>query len=260
MARNAKSIRSAAGPDPLSTDEATRFESLDAIVVRTVPRFLEMAEALAEISERRLWRQNFDSFRTYLQERGLSRSRFYELRDTGIVLRALGGVESVRLADNSLPSASAIEPLATIAKETPEQVRPVFDEATRRASDLGESQPSASIVREVVRERVAPHPVPKPTSRVVPQRRVIAPVDDAYETDGEGRSVPRAEPVVARPSALPVDPPSPGWQRFLDFAAYCDDKLPAALGQLAVREHGQDRLYRLREFIDAAADEALRLT
>lgn len=63
-----------------STTEQEDFARLDAVVRRGLGTFIEVGKALAEISSRKLYRENYETFAAYLaHEHSLSTSRGYQL-------------------------------------------------------------------------------------------------------------------------------------------------------------------------------------
>lgn len=64
----------------ITTTEQQDFARLDDVVRRGLATFVEVGQALAEISSRKLYREHHATFAAYLQhEHGLSRSRGYQL-------------------------------------------------------------------------------------------------------------------------------------------------------------------------------------
>lgn len=99
----------------LTPIEQSDFGALDEVVVKFRQAFLDVACALREILERRLYREDFPTFEAYCSSRGISRQHGYRL---AAAHETLAAIQECNPAGDSEP--------ATIPVPTSErQVRPL---------------------------------------------------------------------------------------------------------------------------------------
>lgn len=149
-------------PPPLETTRS--LADLEQIVERGLTTFVDVGRALAEISERKLYReQGFSTFEEYCAKRwGWSRETAYKY------IRATDAAENVYASTQTTPSLGQARELASLP---PDQQREV-------AENIDFSKATVRDVREAVRERQqaasAPEPVKKPRSERVAEIRDLA--------------------------------------------------------------------------------------
>jgi hypothetical protein len=74
----------------LTTSERHDLEALEDVVQRGLATFIEVGKALAEIRDRRLYRQTHGTFEEYCHDKWLlSRTRAYRLIDAAAVAEAV---------------------------------------------------------------------------------------------------------------------------------------------------------------------------
>src|SRR5438876_12047463 len=87
-------------PEKLNEEEGKRLAKLENMMVLGMERFLAVGEALLEIKENRLYRENYRSFRAYCEGRwNMSVRRGYQLVDVGEVVRSIPSVQSCCTTD-----------------------------------------------------------------------------------------------------------------------------------------------------------------
>ncbi len=70
----------------LALQERTRLDELEAVIERGLTTFVEVGRALSEVRDSRLYRERFDTFESYCDQRwSLSRPRAYQLIDAAHV-------------------------------------------------------------------------------------------------------------------------------------------------------------------------------
>lgn len=112
--------------DALSPRESTRLEKCEAIIENGLRTFVEVGNALLEIRDSRLYRQDFDTFGDYCRKRWQTERRHaYRLINAARVFR------NVSPGTQNLPtSEKQIRPLTSLE---PEQQREAWDEAVKNA-------------------------------------------------------------------------------------------------------------------------------
>jgi hypothetical protein len=158
------------GTTPLELEEASRLTELEAIVDRGRQTFVEVGQALAEIRDRRLYRETHPSFEGYLAARwDLSKPYASQL---------ITASETVALATaNGLPTPSSERVARELAllREEPDRLH----EAWAGTVEQHGQKPTAAQTREVVRGRI-----PLPTNESVVRRLAATAQHDeqrAYE-------------------------------------------------------------------------------
>lgn len=161
-------------PAELSAIEQGRLRECETRIERGIAVFVDVGNALLEIRDSRLYRQNFPTFEAYCRERwGLSRPRAYQL------------LEAAEVVNN-------VSTIVDIAPATESQARPL----TRLEPE---------VQREVWQELVESTPVERITAKVVEeQAKAAEPLNEAVKTIKEEL---KAEP-PAQQSILP-EPPAP---------------------------------------------------
>jgi hypothetical protein len=107
---------------PLTAQEKVRFTELEAVVERNLETFLSVGRALAEIRNKRLYRQQFGTFEDYCVKRwGFSGSRGLDLvRSASVAEVLLAGPAAPQTGDAPLPldlSADVLRPLQRLEPE-----------------------------------------------------------------------------------------------------------------------------------------------
>ena len=181
------------GSAPLSPSEQERLRELSLVVERGLGAFLEVAWALFEIRDARLYRESHSTFERFVRERfGLGRSTAYGLMD------------AARVAANVSPeghdlSLSQLRVLAPLEPATQRKLAPVISELTvadaRRVIRAWRAQQ-----RREWAERETP-PLPEGTFRTI-----VADPPLAYKVDyGDGLAADRYKTMsLEELAALPV--------------------------------------------------------
>jgi hypothetical protein len=127
----------------LSPGESVRLHACETIVEKGLQTFVEVGNALLEIREARLYRQDFATFEDYCRERWeMSYRRSKQLMDAATV------VSNLNNCSDCLPThESQIRPLA---KLEPEQQREAWQTATRLSP-----KPTAELITKIVEKAVA---------------------------------------------------------------------------------------------------------
>lgn len=114
--------------------EVRTLADLEAVIERGVQTFVEVGEALREISERRLYReQGFSTFEEYCRKRwGWQRRHGYEL------MQAAEVVSNVRSNAQSLPSLTQAVQLAPLTPTEQREVAAKTDFSTKTVAELRE--------------------------------------------------------------------------------------------------------------------------
>lgn len=135
----------------LSQVETARLAELEPIIERGLASFVEVGNALIEISDSRLYRATHSTFKQYCEDRWkMTAARAYQLCDAAEVIKSLPVekstmVDSERMARElvKVPAAKRVEVLETVqakaksngnkvtAKAIKEQAAPMFNAAAR---------------------------------------------------------------------------------------------------------------------------------
>jgi hypothetical protein len=132
----------------LTAGERLDLAALEIVVREGLATFIEVGQALAEIRDRRLYRQTHGTFEEYCHEKWLlSRTRAYQLMDAAVV--------STVVDNAGLPSPANEAQSRELAplKDDEAEVVAVWREATAEAEELGTSL-TAKVVRNAVRKRL----------------------------------------------------------------------------------------------------------
>lgn len=170
--------------------ESRSLDELESVIERGVHTFVEVGEALLEIRDRRLYRnQGFATFEDYCQKRwGWSRARGYQLIDAAKVAENLSTV-----VDTPLNERQARE----LAQLPPEQQREAWTIAVTQSAN---GQPTAREVAEVVnksffdviRERIATRrkeaEEDQPTPRTASEKRELRELREQMKLNTEHNS------------------------------------------------------------------------
>jgi hypothetical protein len=135
------------GTIPLTAQEKVRFTELEAIVETHLETFLSVGRALAEIRNKRLYRQQFGTFEDYCVKRwGFSGARGLDLvRSASVAESLLAGPAAPQNGDAPLPpdlSADTLRPLQRLDS-------PLQSAVWRLASQVG--KPTHHVVAKIVR-------------------------------------------------------------------------------------------------------------
>jgi hypothetical protein len=132
---------------PLTAQEKVRFTELEAIVETHLETFLNVGRALAEIRNKRLYRQQHATFEDYCRHRwGFSGSRGLDLvRSASVAENLLTGPAAPETGDSPLPvdlSPDALRPLQRLQPE-------LANSCWRLACRVG--KPTSHLVGKIVR-------------------------------------------------------------------------------------------------------------
>lgn len=170
--------------DPLTDDEYADFERCETTIEKGRQTFLEVGAALAEIKERRLYRQYHPSFDAYCREQWeMGKSQAYRLIDAAEIVTEL---ETSPIGDTPLPKTESqarelskvpAEDRAAVMREASEDgpaTAPKIKEVVEKRTDT----PAKG--REVRTETVETEPLP-PSKRSVIEERVAEKAHRAAE-------------------------------------------------------------------------------
>lgn len=123
-----------------------RLTDLEAVIERGIGTFVEVGNALREIRNDGLYKQQgYSKFDDYCRERwGWSRQHGYRLMDAAAVAALVSPM-------GDTPNERQVRELMPL-KDAPEAVREVMAEANDRTN----GQPTAAVIREIVQDRVRP--------------------------------------------------------------------------------------------------------
>src|SRR6516164_8553335 len=132
---------------PLTTVERARLAELESVVKRTLDGFLECGKALAEIRNKRLYRQQFGTFEDYCIKRwGFGGSHGLDLvRSAEVAERLLAGPAAPEAGDSPLPPDLSPATLRPLQKLDP----PLQSAVWRLASRVG--KPTHHVVAKIAR-------------------------------------------------------------------------------------------------------------
>jgi len=129
----------------LSPKESTRLEKCEAVIERGLQTFVEVGNALLEIRNSRLYRQEFDTFEDYCRERWqMSYRRAAQLMDAAEIVSNLNNCSETPTHE------SQVRPLT---KLEPEEQREAWNEAVK---DSPNGKPTAKDVEAAVDRFKAP--------------------------------------------------------------------------------------------------------
>lgn len=139
----------------MSGEISVRLESCEAVIERGMQTFMEVGQALAEIRDSRLYREQFETFEDYCHQRwGLSRSRAYQMIDASDIAHAMSTIVDTPLPTNEgqARELSGLEPESAA-------------EVMREAREQTGGRVTASAIREA-RNEIAPKPKPPITDLI----------------------------------------------------------------------------------------------
>lgn len=141
----------------LAVREKELLDSCERKIERGLATFVEVGRALAEIRDRRLYRETHGTFEAYCEERwNLSRPRAYELISAADVVSGM--------PDNEVPPPSNPRQANELAR-VPESKR---TDVWREANERTNGKPTAAAIREVWEERQPSTDLPPPVAQPDP--------------------------------------------------------------------------------------------
>jgi hypothetical protein len=127
---------------PLSVNEERRFQECEKIITDGLNTFMEVGQALTEIRNRRLYREDFKTFEAYAHQKwGIKRQRAYELMGASEVTRNLSEISDILPAKESHA--------ASLLKLSPEDQRKTWQEIIEESGDNILSLTASQIKRKV---------------------------------------------------------------------------------------------------------------
>lgn len=150
---------------PLDTTEAEHLADCETIIAAGLASFVEVGEALADVRDRRLYRQTHGTFEDYCVERwGLSRNRAYRLIEGAEVAAVLP-------IGNTLPANEAqARPLAPL-RDDPEALASAWQAANEAAEAKGKAVTAADVTAAVKAQQPEPNPTDEPVSPMEAAKR-----------------------------------------------------------------------------------------
>lgn len=123
----------------LTTIEVNRLESLETTIQRGIKSFIEVGAALSEISEKRLYRAQYETFEEYCQQRwDFTAARGRQL---------MSAVEAIASLPDDLPRPARASQAQELAKVSPELRGDVWRDALETA-EVEERDVTAADIRE----------------------------------------------------------------------------------------------------------------
>lgn len=123
------------------SEVAARRDELEAVIERGLQTFVEVGNAIREIRDSRLYKDEYGTFEEYCRERwGWARSRAYQM----IEAADTAGIVSTTV---DIPSERHARELAPLAKDDPEAARELWSELSEN------DQLTAAEIRQAVKER-----------------------------------------------------------------------------------------------------------
>jgi hypothetical protein len=194
---------------PLSADESADFARHEAAIEKGLGTFIEVGNALLDISERRLYRVAYKEFESYCRERwNFTRARAYQLIEAARINENLSTRVDKPDSDVSMPtSEKQVRPLAGLP---PEKQREAWSQASS-ASKNGKPTPQdvkraadkvsgrADRKAEPSKPKSAPKTTPKPDPKAV---------DAVLEEEDEERGSIHGESNGVGPKAAPEPTPA----------------------------------------------------
>jgi hypothetical protein len=151
--------------ETLTADEAVRSEQLEQVVYEHVGSFIEAGNALAEIKDRKLWRNRATSFANfvayYWPEIGASQA--YRLMAASAIVAELADTDSPT-GETPLPTKERVARALTKLKNTDKR-QAAWAEAVARSDG---AEPTAAVVEEVVAEALAAEKAKAPKKSAPP--------------------------------------------------------------------------------------------
>jgi protein gp37/ribosomal protein L12E/L44/L45/RPP1/RPP2 len=127
--------------DTLTTSERARFDELEAVIQDGLDAFIEVGNALAEVKEERLWREDYDSWNDYTQER-------WELAGSTAYQRIHAAQTNGRLKEADVKPPSSTRANYEL-RDVPDADLP---EALERARKIGNGNATASAAKQAAEE------------------------------------------------------------------------------------------------------------
>lgn len=156
----------------LTPDEVRRLDELEQVVETGLTVFMKVGNALLEIRDSRLYRQQFPTFEAYCRERwGLSRPRAYQLLEAAAVVGNLNCLPMVdTISERQARPLTRLEPEVQrevwkeVLAETPHEeiTAKVVEEKAKAAEPLNE------VVKQVKKE-LKPDPPPPVQQPIIPE-------------------------------------------------------------------------------------------
>jgi hypothetical protein len=127
---------------PLTKHEEHRLVECEQIIIDGLNTFMEVGQALMEIRNRRLYRQEYKTFEAYAHQRwGIKRQRAYELMGASEVTRNLSEISDILPAKESHA--------ASLLKLSPAEQRGIWQEIIEEAGDDVHKLTASQIKRKV---------------------------------------------------------------------------------------------------------------
>jgi hypothetical protein len=183
-------------PDtPLCAGDKKRLERLEKVIGQNVQAFVEVGQALAEIRDKRLYRESHDTFDAYCRDRwDFQRAHAYRLIESAAVVKDLDPVAA------KLPLPANEAQARALAKVDPDQRVQVWKQVVSAAKreSKGEPRITAAIAEEVVHRWTTP----------ADQLREEKAAEREREREAQSRALPPEQPMPAAAAESPVRPGS----------------------------------------------------
>jgi hypothetical protein len=199
----------------LAPEEHTRLAELEAVVDKGLDTTFEVASALLEIREQRLYRETHTTWEDYIDARWqMSSRRARQLTASATVMK---GLQDAGVTDLPTNEAQARH----LAKLPPEQRPEALKEAQESAKAKGRKEPTRSDVQEAVaKRRGRPPGTPNQTPA---QKKVQAAVDRGAIPDASGVQVTDVDEGVEAARVADIDLPDAEWLEQFPIRAELND-------------------------------------
>jgi hypothetical protein len=134
----------------LSMTELQSFQSLEKVILRGVESFLATGSALKEIRDRKLFREDFQTFEAYVKDRwGFRKSRAYQLIDAADIKADLSTMVDKNPKLSEINTERQLRELASVPADSLEKV-------LGKAAEIAGDEPMTSKIIKEAREQVLP--------------------------------------------------------------------------------------------------------
>lgn len=142
----------------LSVPEHQRLDALEDVIEQGRKAFIEVGNALTEIRDSRLYRQDYETFEDYCRDRWqMERAHAYRLIEASEVVQVLSPTGDMSLSllgpvtDIPAPKTERVARELAPLRQEPEVMREVW----RESVEVSGGQPTATVVRDVREQVVA---------------------------------------------------------------------------------------------------------
>ncbi len=145
------SLTAAFKPNELTPVEQVRLTELEAVIDRNIKGFIEVGMALAEIRDKKLYRETHDTFESFCRDKwDIGKAHSYRIIDAAHVVHNIKVPNWGQNGTNILPLNEAqARPLTAFDADTQ---RDLWQKAVNRAIEIGTGKVTGSLVSVIVAE------------------------------------------------------------------------------------------------------------